>query len=69
MIGGRILRRIGKATIGRVRERVEDRLEDRFDGDDHVELTTVRSWEPPPWLATILRLLSRFAERWRAEGR
>ena len=49
MIGGRLLRRVGKAVVGRVRGRVADRVVDRLDeGDETVGPSTTppqsRSW-------------------------
>ena len=67
MIGGRILGKIGGAIFGRVRERVTERIgeriEERFDETDPADATAGPAkpkggWEPPSWLALILRFLN-----------
>lgn len=62
MIGGRILKGAGRVIFGRIRERVQDRIEERFDEDPSDALAgppePVKVWEPPGWLRLIVKLLN-----------
>lgn len=63
MIGGKLLRSVGRNIFGRLRDRAVERIEERFDEGDPAAATAgppaVKGpWEPPPWLALILKLLS-----------
>lgn len=66
MIGGGLLRKVGRNIFGRLRDRALERIGERLDDDPAEAIAGPpaprKTWEPPPWLALILRVLSALAD-------